>query len=184
MRLGNFWCIADIPFSFIGPRDRYLAFCDLLHDSLGDSPSTVYTHRAMVRFEDMNAYTSTRSKKTLTDYLHSLHIPFSMTTIPVYTDPNGYYNGGVPETISLASATGLKSSLNYALQRGGKIVMHGYTHQYENIANVDNAVSGNDFEFWGERHLQAGLPVGGCEYGEVGSGGERGRKVPRSSARP
>ncbi len=148
MRSSNFWYIADIPFSFIGPRDRYLAFCDLLHDILGDSPSTVYTHRAMVRFEDMNAYTSTSSMKKLTDYLYSLHIPFSMATIPVYTDPNGYYNSGVPETISLANATGLKSALTYALRRGGKLVMHGYTHQYENVANLDNAVSGNDFEFW------------------------------------
>lgn len=148
VRSGNFWYFADQPFSYIGPRDRYLAFCDLLHDILGDSASTAYTHRAMVRFEDMNAYTSTSSMKKLTDYLYSKHIPFSMATIPVYTDPNGYYNNGVPETITLANATGLKSAINYALKRGGKVMMHGYTHQYENIPNIDNAVSGNDFEFW------------------------------------
>lgn len=148
VRSGNFWYFADQPFSYIGPRDRYLAFCDLLHDILGDSTSTVYTHRAMVRFEDMNAYTSTSSMKKLTDYLYNKHIPFSMATIPVYTDPNGYYNNGVPETITLANAPGLKSAINYALKRGGKVMMHGYTHQYENVPNIDNAVSGNDFEFW------------------------------------
>lgn len=148
VQAGNFWYVADIPFSYIGPRDRYLAFCDLLHDIMGDSPSTVSTHRAMVRFEDLNAYTTTSSMKKLTDYLYSVHVPFSMATIPVYTDPNGYYNGGVPETIPLANATGLRSALNYALKHGGKVVMHGYTHQYENVANIDNAVSGNDFEFW------------------------------------
>ena len=26
MRSGNFWYVADLPFSFIGPRDRYLVF--------------------------------------------------------------------------------------------------------------------------------------------------------------
>jgi uncharacterized protein YdaL len=34
-RSGNFWYVADLPFSFIGPRDRYLVFADLLHDMLG-----------------------------------------------------------------------------------------------------------------------------------------------------
>src|SRR5437763_15204704 len=35
VRSGNFWYFADLPLSFIGPRDRYLALCDILHDILG-----------------------------------------------------------------------------------------------------------------------------------------------------
>jgi uncharacterized protein YdaL len=146
IRSGNFWYFADMPFSYIGPTDRYLVICDLLHDILNSGASV--NHRALVRLEDLDTYTTTSSMKQLSDYLYSLHIPFTMATIPLYTDPNGYYNGGVPETIHLAQSTGLKSALNYALARGGSIVVHGYTHQYDSTPNVQNAVSGNDYEFW------------------------------------
>ncbi|PMS21657.1 papd-like protein [Trinickia dabaoshanensis] len=146
VRAGNFWYFADLPLSYIGPRDRYLVLCDLLHDILGTNQPVL--HRALVRLEDVNALTTTSSMNTLTDYLYSVHIPFSIATIPLYEDPLGAYNGGVALTIHLNQATGLKQSLNYALARGGKIVMHGYTHQYDSTPNIDNAVSGNDYEFW------------------------------------
>ena len=146
VRAGNFWYFADLPLSFIGPRDRYLVLCDLLHDILGTNQPTL--HRAMVRLEDVNAFTTTNSMQTLTDYLYGQHIAFSIATIPVYTDPLGAYNGGVSLTVHLAQATGLKQALNYALARGGKIVMHGYTHQYDSTPNIDNAVTANDYEFW------------------------------------
>ncbi|MGV7959497.1 hypothetical protein PJP14_29795, partial [Mycobacterium kansasii] len=35
VRSGNFWYVADLPFSYIGPRDRYLVLADMLHDMLG-----------------------------------------------------------------------------------------------------------------------------------------------------
>ncbi|RQS59102.1 DUF2334 domain-containing protein [Burkholderia sp. Bp8963] len=146
MHSGNFWYFADVPFSYIGPADRYLVICDVLHDILRTNAPV--NHRALVRLEDLDAYTTTSSMKTLTNYLYSKRIPFTMATIPVYTDPNGYYNGGVAETIHLSQATGLKSALNYALTRGGSIVMHGYTHQYDSTPNLLTAVSGSDYEFW------------------------------------
>ncbi|WP_206956460.1 DUF2334 domain-containing protein [Trinickia acidisoli] len=148
IRSGNLWYFADMPFSYIGPTDRYLVICDMLHDILNTGAPT--NHRAIVRLEDLDAYTTTTSMKTLTNYLYGLKIPFTMATIPLYTDPNGYYNGGVPETIHLAQATGLKSALTYAIAHGGSIIMHGYTHQYDSTPNVQNAVSGNDYEFWYE----------------------------------
>jgi uncharacterized protein YdaL len=146
MRSGNFWYFADIPFSFIGPTDRYLVICDMLHDILQTNAAT--NHRALVRFEDLDAYTTTSSMNSLATYLHGKKIPFTMATIPVYTDPNGYYNGGVPETIHLAQATGLKTILTNAIKDGGSIVVHGETHQYDSTPNLQNAVSGNDYEFW------------------------------------
>jgi uncharacterized protein YdaL len=42
----------------------------------------------------------------------------------------------------------LKRSLDYALQNGGKLVMHGFTHQYDSQKNPNTGVSGDDFEFW------------------------------------
>ncbi|RBL67513.1 papd-like protein, partial [Pseudomonas sp. MWU13-2625] len=146
VRSGNFWYFADMPFSYIGPTDRYLVICDILHDIL--QTNAPVNHRALVRLEDLDAYTTTSSMQQLTNYLYSKKIPFTMATIPLYTDPNGYYNGGVPETIHLAQATGLKTALNYAIAHGGSIVMHGYTHQYDSTPNLQNAVSGSDYEFW------------------------------------
>ncbi|MCW0072897.1 DUF2334 domain-containing protein, partial [Burkholderia pseudomallei] len=104
MRSGKFWSFADMPFSYIGPTDRYLVICDILHDIL--QTNAPVNHRALVRLEDLDAFTTTSSIKQLSDYLYSKKIKFTMATIPLYTDPNGYYNGGVPETIHLAQATG------------------------------------------------------------------------------
>jgi uncharacterized protein YdaL len=146
VRSGNFWYVADLPFSFIGPRDRYLVFADLLHDMLGIQHAE--QHRALVRLEDVGAMVSVQTMKTLSDYLASKKIPFSVATIPHYVDALGVYNGGVPLDIPLSQAPNLKKSLDYALQHGGEIVMHGFTHQYDHMKNPNTGVSGDDYEFW------------------------------------
>lgn len=145
-RSGNFWYVADMPFSFIGPRDRYLVLADLLHDMLGINHAQ--SHKAMVRLEDVGAKVSVQAMQTLTDYMHSKKIPFSIAVIPRYVDPLGVFNGGVAQAIPLSQATQLKTALNYALPRGGEIVMHGHTHQYSNIRDPHTGVSGHDYEFW------------------------------------
>jgi uncharacterized protein YdaL len=154
VRSGNFWYVADTPLSFIGPRDRYLVLADILHDMLG-SPA-VESHKAMIRLEDVNAWTTVSSMKALTDYLHFKAIPFSIATIPHFMDALGIYNNGVPLTIPLSQASNLKKELNYALARGGEIVMHGYTHQYAALRNPYDAVSGDDYEMW---NIVANSPV-------------------------
>jgi uncharacterized protein YdaL len=146
-RSGNFWYFADVPFSFIGPRDRYLVFCDLLWDILGQT-YTGGAPKALVRLEDVGALVSVTAMKQLTDYMRSKNVPFSIATIPLYRDPLGLYNGGVPQEVPLSQATNLKKSLDYAVQRGAEIVMHGYTHQYGNKKNPHTGVSGDDYEFW------------------------------------
>jgi uncharacterized protein YdaL len=145
-RSGNFWYVADLPFSFIGPRDRYLIFSDVLHDMLGINHATY--HKAMVRLEDVSALVSVTAMKTLTDYLATKAIPFSIAVIPHYLDPLGAYNGGVRDEVPLAQAANLRSAVNYARQRGAELVMHGYTHQYSNMRNPHTGVSGDDYEFW------------------------------------
>jgi uncharacterized protein YdaL len=146
VRSGNFWYVADMPFSYIGPRDRYLIFADMLHDILGIQHAE--SHKALVRLEDVGALVSVANMKTLSNYLSGQHIPFSVATIPHYVDSLGVYNNGVPQTIPLSQAKNLKTSLNYALAHGGEIVMHGYTHQYSNIRNPNTGVSADDYEFW------------------------------------
>lgn len=188
---GNFWYFADMPFSYIGPRDRYLVICDLLHDILGTGvPKDTAPTVALVRLEDVGALVDPGAMKTLTDYLHGYtypantgankngvaKIPFSIATIPFYRDPKGLYNGGQRQEIHFADAgaQNLRTSLDYALDRGASIVMHGYTHQTgdgtlkrdaagapvklasgafdylftNDYNNVYTAISGDDFEFW------------------------------------
>jgi uncharacterized protein YdaL len=146
VRSGNFWYVADVPLSYIGPRDRYLVLADLLHDMMGINHAE--SHKAMVRLEDVGALVTVTSMKTLTDYLKTRKIRFSIAVIPHYMDPLGLYNGGTPQSVPLSEATNLKTSLNYALARGGEIVMHGYTHQYGSMRNPHTGISGDDFEFW------------------------------------
>lgn len=146
LRSGNFWYFADLPLSYIGPRDRYLVLCDVLHDILGVNHPEL--HRAMVRLEDVAATVDLDSMRRLSDFLKSKNIPFSIATIPFYRDPLGWYNGGVPQEIHLADAPDLVTSLNYAAARGGSVLMHGYTHQYNSTPNLHTAVSADDFEFW------------------------------------
>jgi uncharacterized protein YdaL len=146
VRSGNFWYVADLPFSFIGPRDRYLVFSDLLHDILGIDHAV--QHRAMVRLEDVGALVSVDAMKKLSNYLATKRVPFSVAVIPRYVDALGAYNGGVRQEVPLSRATNLRRSLDYARARGAEMVMHGYTHQYGNMKNPHTGVSGDDYEFW------------------------------------
>lgn len=148
MRSANFWYVADMPFSYIGPRDRYLVIADLLHDILGMNHEE--RHDALVRIEDLRMELDTDSTMImhwivagLSDSLFSRAIPFSMAVIPHYADP--LITG---TDYALADQAGLRSILDYATVRGGDIVQNGYTHQYANIINPYSGRSGQDLEFW------------------------------------
>jgi uncharacterized protein YdaL len=146
VRSGSFWYVADLPLSFIGPRDRYLVFADLLHDMLGINHPEL--HRAMIRLEDIHAMVDPASIQRVVDYLHQKSIPFSLAVIPHYRDPRGIYNRGTPQDIPLSRANSLRRVLDYAVERGGEIVAHGYTHQYDETRNPVSGVSAEDYEFW------------------------------------
>lgn len=154
IQAGNFWYFADVPLSFIGPQDRYLALCDILHDILNINHAV--NRQAMVRLEDVGALVKPASMRRLVDYLHRRGIPFSMAVIPNYEDPFGKYNGGVSQHIPLAEARNLIATLRYALRYRGAVIMHGNTHQYDATFNPHSAVSGDDFEFW---DIVANAPV-------------------------
>jgi uncharacterized protein YdaL len=163
LQAGNFWYVADLPFSYIGPRDRYLVFADILHEILGESPSAALAGQAgaapqaLVRLEDVHALTRAEHLRTLTDRLSgrtdpasgaASPIPFSIALIPRYRDPLGRYNNGVPLDIRLRQAAGLRAELAHATRNGATLLMHGYSHQYLHLRNPYSAVSGDDFEFW------------------------------------
>ncbi|MFE1309619.1 DUF2334 domain-containing protein [Streptomyces sp. NPDC058755] len=146
IRSSNLTYIGEIPFAYVSEADRVIAFEDLLFDAL--APATTERHRAMVRLEDISPDADPTELRAMADYLYSQHIPYGINVIPVYTDPGGTYNNGVPQTITLAQRPQVVSALKYMLARGAVLMDHGYTHQYGNVANPYNGVTGDDFEFY------------------------------------
>ena len=146
LRAKNLTYVGEIPFSYITANDRYLVFADMLFDVL--APDTPERHRALLRLEDVSPAEDPATLRAIADYLASKRIPFSVAVIPVYTDPRGVYNEGVPVTMRLSETPEMVATLQYMVSKGARIVMHGYTHQYSNIDNPYNGVSADDTEFY------------------------------------
>ncbi|MGV9453912.1 DUF2334 domain-containing protein [Streptomyces sp. NPDC003635] len=146
IRSSNLTYVGEIPFAYVSESDRVIVFEDLLFDAL--APATTERHRAVVRLEDISPNSEPSELRAIADYLYAQRIPYGINVIPVYTDPNGTYNNGVPETVELTDRPQLVNTLKYMLDRGAVLMNHGYTHQYGNTANPYNGVSGDDFEFY------------------------------------
>jgi len=129
----NLWYIADSPFSYANEGGRFLIFADLLHDILGEYH--VASHQAMVRIEDVNPRSSATDIINITDYLDSQGIPFHISLIPIFREPN------TKEDTLLSDNPKLIEAIQYAVSKGATIIMHGITHQ-------NQGVSGVDYEFW------------------------------------
>jgi uncharacterized protein YdaL len=149
IRSANLTYVGEVPFSYISESDRYLVASDLLFAAL--APTAQPTHRALVRLEDVNPTSNPAALRAIADYLGGQHIPFSVGVIPQYSDPNGVASGGTPRQVTLAQAPAVVSALRYMQSKGGTIIQHGYTHQYSNVANPYNAVTGDDAEFYRAR---------------------------------
>jgi uncharacterized protein YdaL len=141
----NLMYAGEIPFSFMSLTDRYVAFSDMLFDDL--APAAVPSHLAMIRLEDISPESSPANLESFASYLKSQGIPFSMAVIPLYEDPAGYYNNGTPVSQSLPGSP-IVPAIRTAVNDGGTIVQHGYTHQYSNVDNPFTGVTGDDFEFY------------------------------------
>ena len=148
----NLWYVADSPFNNISEEDRYVVFCDLLHDILGINHAG--SHRALIRIEDVSAGVYTPQLiRQIADLLHSNAVPFEMGIIPVWIDPLGYWSYGTPVTHRISDgadtvSAGFCNALRYATNTGGQLIIHGYTHQYNETNNPGSGVSGDDYEFW------------------------------------
>src|SRR4030095_7270244 len=107
----------------------------MLFDAL--APLTPERHRALVRLEDIAPNADPAELRAIADFLYSQGVPFGFGVIPNYTDPTGYYHGGVRETVRLrdSEAGPVRDALRYMQQKGGVMVGHGWTHQYSNVPN-------------------------------------------------
>jgi uncharacterized protein YdaL len=146
VRGGNLTYIGENPMSYVTANDRYVAFCDLLFDTL--APATPTQHRALIRVEDVGPDADAQLLTAMGDYLASQQVPFGIASYAHYMDPTGYYNGGVAQDVTLGQAPQVVSAVQHMISEGGVLVMHGYTHQYAAVANPYDGVSADDAEFY------------------------------------
>jgi uncharacterized protein YdaL len=148
VKSGNLTYIGEIPFAYVTHDDRYLAFADMLFDVLGNTGITKEQHRALARIEDVGPDSDPTELRAVTDYLSAQKVPFTVAVYPRYRDPKGALNGGKAEDYTLLNKPLVVSALKYMQSKGGTLLMHGYTHQFGNVANPYDGVSANDFEFY------------------------------------
>lgn len=138
--------LGELPFSFTGPDDRYLAAADLL--SRHADPDAPDRKQALIRIEDVGPNADPTQLREIADSLAARRVPFSVGVYPRYRDPRGVHNNGKPVDRTLADAPEVVDALRYMLARRGTLVMHGYTHQHGEDPNPYNGVSGEDYEFY------------------------------------
>lgn len=145
VRSANLTYIGDNPFSYTSETDRELIFADLLFDAL--APQQTERHRALVRIEDISPASDPDNLRAVADTLYARRIPFGFGVSPLYRDPNGAVDPS-KRRLLLKNAPGVVGAIRYMQERGGVMINHGYTHQYSNLKNPYDGVSGNDFEFY------------------------------------
>ncbi|MES5896169.1 DUF2334 domain-containing protein [Bacillus cereus group sp. RP43] len=91
---------------------------------------------AYLRLEDVHPAVDVKQLKEIAELLKEKKIPYMITVIPVYKDPD------TGKTVHLKDNSELIDVLRFMQDNGGSIVMHGYTHQFY------DSETGEGFEFW------------------------------------
>jgi uncharacterized protein YdaL len=146
VRARNLTYVGEIPFPYTSETDRVLVLSDLLFDVL--APGTRERHRALVRLEDVSPVSDPEELRAAADYLHGQGVPFGFGVSPRYRDPKGVGDTGEPIDLLLRDAPEVVDAIEYMQRKGGVLVGHGYTHQWDGGSNPYNGVSGDDVEFY------------------------------------
>ena len=154
----GFFFVADNPFLFINPQDRYLILADLLFDFLRLPPRGGARH-ALVRLEDIHPNYDLRLFYRAVDLLKSKGVPFAVSVIPRYVA------AGKPESegIDLTERPAFVKALRYAEENGGELLLHGYTHDVVGTPECAALGTGAGYEFW-DRCRQAPLAQDSGEF--------------------
>ncbi|HBG3221155.1 TPA: polysaccharide deacetylase family protein, partial [Clostridioides difficile] len=113
----------------------FYIFCDSLNDIF--NIKTFDKGRIFVRIEDVHAFREPKNLVEIADYLSSKNIPFTIALIPAYVNPKNH------KVITLSESPEIVKAIKYMQDKGGTVILHGYTHQYKK-----EEVSGEGYEFW------------------------------------
>lgn len=94
----------------------------------------------IVRLEDIHPRSDPVLVKQVGDYLAERNIPYAVTIVPVYTNPE------TGQRIHLSQAIELVDVLQEMQANGASMIQHGYYHQYR----ADE--TGEGFEYWDVDH--------------------------------
>lgn len=125
----NFTFFSGVP---LGSVMNFL-FSDLLLDFY--EVNAVPAARLFLRIEDYSALSNHGEFQRMSDYLHARRVPFIVAVIPAIRNPD------TGDIMDLDSEPEFVAALRYAQQRGGRLILHGYTH-----AHADEPGEGH--EFW------------------------------------
>jgi uncharacterized protein YdaL len=162
VRSRNFTYVSEVPFLFGTEADRQLVFADLLFDVL--APGTRERHRGLLRLEDVSPASDPDGLRAIGAYLARRGVPFGFAVFPVFCAPGA-------EAVRLADRPEVAAAVRDLVAAGGTPVLHGYTHQHEEVANPYDGRSGTDFEFFravrelhGDVRLVGPLPGDSVEW--------------------
>lgn len=152
IRAKNHFFVADIPFSFMHEADRYLVFADVLFDILNAKPRHNGKY-AFVRVEDVHPTLPLGILYDITDAIRAENIPVNISLIPIFFDPLDRY--GLQPKVEMMPMDRSVSFMSFIADMKGanaNFIWHGVTHQYKNVPNPYEAISGSDFEFFDVVH--------------------------------
>lgn len=111
----------------------------IFEDSLNDfyNIKEFDKEKIFVRIEDVHPFRDTTKLREIADYLYSKDIPFMIALIPTYTDSK------TQAITTMDMMPEFIETIQYMQEKGGSIVLHGYTHQLGK-----EEISGEGYEFW------------------------------------
>lgn len=111
----------------------------IFEDSLNDFYNIKHFDKGkiFIRIEDVHPFRDTKQLREIADYLYSKDIPFMIALIPTYVDSK------TQAITTMDMKPEFIETIQYMQEKGGSIVLHGYTHQLGN-----EEISGEGYEFW------------------------------------
>lgn len=111
----------------------------IFEDSLNDFYNIKHFDKGkiFIRIEDVHPFRDTKQLREIADYLYSKDIPFMIALIPTYVDSK------TQAITTMDMKPEFIETIQYMQEKGGSIVLHGYTHQLDN-----EEISGEGYEFW------------------------------------
>ncbi len=148
VRKGDFFFVADIPFSFIHESDRAMVLADVLFDVLKEQPRH-QKKPALLRIEDVHPLSPVHELYNLTHVLEQEKVPVVISLIPFFFDPLfGYERSKNQEFVRISDVPEFVAFLKSAQSKKASFIWHGVTHQYGRVRNPHSGYTSDDFEFW------------------------------------
>jgi hypothetical protein len=125
VRSGRFWYVADLPLPGVEEGCSHLILCDQLHEILQERHAE--RKMALICVTGVSSETDMGSLVRMVSYFESAGVPFAISVIPVFRDPEA------ERGIRLSSRRGLVGVLRGAQAHGASVIAHGLSQQSSGV---------------------------------------------------